>query len=239
MLHSRTKMKLTFQLRHFQINVFCVVLTFLGGLLANDGLAQTTPRRDTIFHEEHLFNAPYGFVEAGVINELWIVNKSVGAATTSMTYRGPGTYIGFGGTTDFGKKKQFYLRLGVYYWDYSLTKTYSELEQSNRHFSFLALAPSLEYLFLKNNTIRITGGVSINYLMAMQNQQQGGVSFGPSATIMYKAFELKPAFRYAQGSCPDQQVAFKNWTEESFTLGVAVYPFLLPAVQKHKTGKLW
>ncbi len=203
-------------------------------------LALQAQNKDTAHAHKPFFTLPEGYADISLVNELWVISKPMAAGYSTITYRGPGYYFGGGVKSRNSIHQKLGYSLGVDYLQYNMGHSLNVFEQSRTNFSFLRVAPAVNFYLkeISKITFNFNGGASL--LVPLQDNERVAYEFNIKGCVGYKAYELNVGYNFCpKGLSPEKDIHTSGWHEQMFTVGFAVYPYRIPAVVSHFTGNLW
>ena len=198
--------------------------------------AQSKASSDTIIVANSL---PEGFISAGAVNELWVIANHLPAGYSSLTYRGPGDYIG--GGFQSRNTSGHLVSYGIFldYIQYNMTHQLSELFQAHTSYQFAHIAPAIFINPAVKSILvfKFCGVVSL--MQPFKSEERSYFELGIKGCIEYRAYQALLGFSYGLGpASPSTDISTRGWHEQMFTAGFAVYPFRLKPVQTYRKKRI-
>lgn len=165
-----------------------------------------------------------GFVQAGYVNELWVVSHSVVNGYAAQSYGGNGLYIGGGLRTRTDSTKRLGFGLSADHVSYSMGKLLADNEAAQRRYAFLRFVPAVNYMIKAKGKFTFTAQANVSYMVAIRNNQNSYLQYGLRGMLGWKAYEAVFGFNFSQGKKSPSGDISANWREQSLNLGIACYP---------------
>jgi hypothetical protein len=175
-----------------------------------------------------------GFAQAGYVNELWVVSHNVANGYTAQSYGGNGAYLGGGLRTRMDSTKRLGYALSADYVGYSMAKLLATNEGAQRRYAFIRFVPAVNYMIKSRGLFTFVAQANASYMVAVRNNQNSYLQYGLKGMLGWKAYEASVGFNFSQGKKLPSGDISGSWHEQSFNLGVACYPGLIPGFS-HKS----
>ena len=166
-----------------------------------------------------------GYIQAGYINEIWVISSNLNAAYSSFTYSGKGAFFGVGASTLHDEQHLLGFGISACYLGYIMDKSITTNELAQTKYAFLGVSPAV-YLRVKTKSeFKFHWGATANLYIPAHARENSYLQPGVKACLGYHAFALDLGYAFTKRSTtPSTLTSVGQWREQMFSVAIACYP---------------